>query len=99
MTTKRSRYAGSRDHQEAFRGIQFPQEQVELVEMVRDNDPTLMVLDLLCTTYQVSQSSDRGWQLLGRYIAANTHLERLSLPPFMSAVSALFNNLTGSSYH
>ena len=74
MKTERSPADAERKHQEAFgRNCVLSQGLVELVDRVRDNDPTLTELDL--RRYTVSQLSDLAWELLGRYIEANTHLE------------------------
>ena len=84
MTTERSPADAEREHQEAF-GTLHPW-VVELVDRVRDDDPTLTDLDLF-REYKGSFLSDgdlhwtdMAWELLGRYVAANTYLESIALP-------------------
>ena len=88
-----------REHIEAFRTNHL--QLVELVVRVRNNDPTLTTLDL--TDVEDEPVSDEelylsnpACELLGRYIAANTHLESVDLPPNVRGISLLFKNLTGS---
>ena len=80
--------------------IRFPGCGVE-IDQIRNNDPAITGFGL--GIEHEKRFSDKAWELLGRYIAKNTHLT----DPYWSSLfrgnhadskmSILFENLTGSS--
>ena len=69
------------------------------IEEIRDNDPNKRWLNLGLLYPQVAQLSDLALRLLGRYIANNTHLQRLLFSNNLMDVKVvqLFQELTKSS--
>ena len=65
------------------------------IDEIRDNNPTVTKLVFVRSDNRLS---DAGWRLLGRYIANNTHLQRLMFSSLTDAkVIQLFQELTKSS--
>ena len=85
-------------HQQAFGNILISDECQNEIRLIQNNQPTNNN-EFALEESETAPFTNRAWRLLGRYIANNTHLQKLDLDGCLTdeKMALLFSELVKSS--